>query len=284
MIRKMIEQNTSAPPNTSAQAQVEHARRALIRQIALQATAVFTVFCMAWPFYLLRAVEWNWAAVCVMTGALAFLVARLSREPWWWQVIHLVFVPLLWVGLQFNISPLWHLGAFMLLLLVFRGAATGRIPLYLSGANAARRLSPLLAPACALLDVGAGIASLLLPLARMRPDLRLAGIDNAPLPWLLGWLRTRNTDVNWFWGDFWKHSLAPYQAVYCFLSPAPMRALWAKACREMAPGSLFISNAFPVADAIEEAEIHADPETALVLYVYRIPESGQAPPPAPRPS
>ncbi|MDR1890174.1 MAG: class I SAM-dependent methyltransferase [Zoogloeaceae bacterium] len=246
-------------------------RRSLVRQAALQAAAVFLVFSLAWPVYVLRAAEWNWAAVCAVTGVVAFLAARLSRQQWWWQLIHLLFVPLLWAGLQLKLSPLWYLGAFMLLLLVFRGAVTGQIPLYLSGANAARRLHPLLARDSALLDVGAGLASLLLPLARMRPDLRLAGIDNAPLPWLLGWLRTRNSGIGWFWGDFWKHSLSPYQAVYCFLSPTPMRALWVKACREMTPGSLFISNAFPVDDATGEAEILEDPKTGLILYVYKIP-------------
>ena len=259
------------PPDEQDRPQEDNQpRRALVRQLALQAAAVFLVLSLAWPFYFLRAAEWHWATVSAVTGAVAFLAARLSRQPWWWQLIHLLFVPLLWVGLQFNISPLWYLGAFMLLLLVFRGAATGQIPLYLSGANAAGRLRPLLTEGSALLDVGAGIASLLLPLAKMRPDLKLAGIDNAPLPWLVGWLRTRSTGIGWFWGDFWKHSLAPYQAVSCFLSPAPMRALWAKACREMPPGSLFISNAFPVDDATEDAEILEDPETGLMLYVYKI--------------
>lgn len=264
------EVSQNASPDEGEQQDNAQPRRSLARQLALQGAALLLVFSLAWPLYFLRAAEWNWAAVSGATGAVAFLAARLSRQQWWWQLIHLLFVPLLWLGMQLDISPLWYLGAFMLLLLVFRGAATGQIPLYLSGANAAERLRPLLAEGSALLDVGAGIASLLLPLAHMRPDLRLAGIDNAPLPWLLGWLRTRNTGIGWFWGDFWKHSLAPYQAVYCFLSPAPMRALWAKACREMPPGSLFISNAFPVDDAPEAAEILEDAESGLVLYAYRI--------------
>ncbi|GHT91394.1 hypothetical protein AGMMS49545_07250 [Betaproteobacteria bacterium] len=272
----MVEEvDEGKPPREDNQAD-EQPRRLLIRQLALQTAAVFLALSLAWPFYFLRATEWNWAAVSAATGAIAFLFARLSRQQWWWQLIHLLFVPLLWIGLQFNISPLWYLGAFMLLLLIFRGAATGQIPLYLSGENAAKRLHPLLAEGSALLDVGAGIASLLLPLAKMRPDLSLAGIDNAPLPWFVGWLRTRNTRIGWFWGDFWKHSLAPYQVVYCFLSPAPMRALWAKACREMTPGSLFISNAFPVDDATEEAEIMEDAESGLVLYLYKIRGEGES--------
>ncbi|MDR1351612.1 MAG: class I SAM-dependent methyltransferase [Zoogloeaceae bacterium] len=244
-------------------------RRSLVHQLALQAAAVFLVFSLAWPVYFLRASAWNWAAICAVTGAVAFLAARLARQPWWWQIIHLLFVPLLWLGMQFDISPLWYLGAFMLLLLVFRCAVTGQIPLYLSGKNVAGRLRPLLAERSALLDVGAGLASLLLPLSRLRPDLRLAGVENAPLPWLIGWLRTRNTPIDWRWGDFWRHSFAPYESVYCFLSPAPMPELWLKACREMRSGSLFISNAFPVPDVGTETLLES--ESGLTLYVYRIP-------------
>lgn len=225
-------------------------------------------FCFAWL--------WLDSALfgCLAVGAAAALLACLLDEPWWWRLIHFLFAPLLWVALRFPVSPFWHLAAFVLLFLVFRGAASGRIPLFLSGEPAARRLATLLPANAAMLDIGAGIASLLLPLARMRPDLRLTGIENAPLPWLIGWLRTRNTGIDWRWGDFWKHSLASYLAVYGFLSPAPMPDLWLKARREMRPGSLFISNAFPVPDV--EAETPPDAESGLAWYVYRIP--GACPP------
>jgi hypothetical protein len=43
--------------------------------------------------------------------------------------------------------------------------------------------------------------------------------------------------------------LAGQDVVYAFLSPAPMKQLWAKAQAEMTPGSLFVSNSFPVPGA-----------------------------------
>ncbi|MDR3322846.1 MAG: class I SAM-dependent methyltransferase [Zoogloeaceae bacterium] len=243
----------------------------LSRQIALQFAATFLIFSAVWPFYYLRAAEWNWLAVALLIGAAAFLIARLSRQPWWWQLIHLLFVPLLWAGLQMPVSPLWFLGAFILLCLVFRGAASGRIPLYLSGAATSLWLTRLLPHQARALDLGAGIGSLLWPLSRQRPDLHLVGIENAPLPWLFGKLRLKNTRIDWRWGDLWAHSLAPYQVVYCFLSPAPMAALWEKACREMQPGSLLISKAFPIPDALPETLSGPEDDMVARLYVYRIP-------------
>jgi hypothetical protein len=244
----------------------------LLQHFTLQAAVTLLVFSTAWPFYYLRATEWNGAVIGLVIGGVACLFARFSRQPWWWQVIHLFFAPLIWLGLQLPISPLWHLGAFVILFLIFRGAASGQIPLYLSGAKTVVRLATLLPHKARFLDIGAGIGSLLLPLARQRPDLRLAGIDNAPLPWLLGWLRTRTTGIDWRWGDFWTHSLTPCEAVYCFLSPAPMTALWDKACREMAPGSLFVSKAFPVPGQTPEALSGNEDSPVDTLYVYRIPD------------
>jgi SAM-dependent methyltransferase len=245
--------------------------RQFIRHFSLQLAVVLLVFSMAWPFYYLRAAKWDGAIVSLAIGLVAFVVARLARAPWWWQLIHLLFAPCLWIGLHLPISPLWHLGAFVMLLLIFRGAASGRIPLYPSGAKTTIWLATLLPRQARVLDIGAGIGSLLLPLARKRPDLCLAGIDNAPLPWLIGRFRVRNTLIDWHWGNFWARPLAPYQAVYCFLSPAPMTALWEKARREMAPGSLFISKAFPIPGLMPDALCGPENAPTDILYIYRVP-------------
>ncbi|MDR3353045.1 MAG: class I SAM-dependent methyltransferase [Zoogloeaceae bacterium] len=243
----------------------------LARQFVLQAAAVFLAFSIAWPFYALRVAEWNGAAVALLAGGSAFLLARYAREPWWWQAIHLCFSPLVWLGLQLPISPLWHLLAFFLLFLIFRGALSEQVPLYLSGARILAPLAALLPERARVLDIGAGIGSLLLPLSRMRPDLHLSGIDNAPLPWLIGRLRVPGSGITWRWGNFRGHSLDGYQAVYCFLSPAPMQALWEKACREMTPGSLFISKAFPIPGRMPDMLAGRGEDTIDTLYVYRIP-------------
>jgi SAM-dependent methyltransferase len=99
------------------------------------------------------------------------------------------------------------------------------------------------------LDLGAGIGSVLHPLARERPDGHFTGVENAPATWLIGRLRTAGlANCDWRWGDIWRTDLAAYNVVYAFLSPAPMAALWEKVRQEMRPGSLFISNSFAVPD------------------------------------
>ncbi|MDR0234184.1 MAG: class I SAM-dependent methyltransferase [Zoogloeaceae bacterium] len=246
---------------------------ALLREFSLQ---FFTAAGVAGVALATGANDWGLNSLAI--GLIAFLLARRFRSPLWWQVIHLAFAPALYLALAWQqateISPFWFLAAFLLTWLIFRGAASGRVPLYLSNEGAARQLAALLPQNARLLDAGAGVGSLLLPLARLRPDLALRGVENAPLPWLIGKTRALRHDpikLDWRWGDFWSHSFAPYEAVYCFLSPAPMPELWEKARREMKPGRLFISKAFPVPDTACEI-LTEDPATDVdTLYLYRIP-------------
>ncbi|MGB4468759.1 MAG: class I SAM-dependent methyltransferase [Azovibrio sp.] len=246
------------------------------RHFALQAAAALLVFCLAWPYYHFRASPWNWGQLSLAIGAVALLAAHFARQPWWWRLIHGAFAPLLWLGLQLSLPPSLPLAIFLLLFLSFPGAVSGRIPLYLSSPSTAQRISPLLPQHSSLLDIGAGIGSLLLPLAHQRPDLHLAGIENAPLPWLLGKLRCRSIPrLQWQWGNFWEHPLDAYDTVYCFLSPAPMEALWHKARQEMRPGSLVISKAFLIPGIRPEEIREEGGDPKATLYIYRIPEGAR---------
>ena len=62
--------------------------------------------------------------------------------------------------------------------------------------------------------------------------------------------------------------LGGYDAVYCFLSPAPMAGLWTKARAEMRPGSLLVSNSFdiPGVPADEVIEMHDWRASRLLLW------------------
>lgn len=228
-------------------------RRAVItspvRQIALQGAAALVVLSLAWPTYLFLDRPFNWPLSAAAIGAVACVLATLTRQHWWWRLIHLLFTPLaVWVASQ-GIDPGWFLAGFVLLLLVFRSAALGQIPLYLSGKAATEALAALIRERHArqVADLGAGIGSAIVPLARALPEVRFVGIENSPLPWLLGWLRTRGlSNVEWRWGSLWASSLAPFDVVYAFLSPTPMPSLWEKACAEMQHGSLLVSNSFAI--------------------------------------
>jgi hypothetical protein len=64
----------------------------------------------------------------------------------------------------------------------------------------------------------------------------------------------------------WQH----YDLVYAFLSPVPMAAVWRKARAELRPGSLLVSNSFPLPEREPDALIEVGDRRRTVLYVYRI--------------
>lgn len=242
-----------------------------LRQLAIQGAAVILVLSLAWPYYLVRNEVLPWRETALIIGGLAFLFATLSRQPAWWRVIHGIFVPLAWLVAQWQIDPGWFLLAFMALLLVYRGAVSGQVPLYLSNGPTVDALQALLAErqASSFLDLGAGIGSTVAPLARRLPDTQFTGIENAPLTWLLGWLRSRGRkNLDWCWGNLWDARLGEHDVVYAFLSPVPMAELWLKARAEMRPGTLLVSNSFPIPDVEPLCVIEVDCLPPRRLYCY----------------
>jgi hypothetical protein len=240
--------------------------------LSLQCAAAFAVLSLAWPYFGIRNEALPWPETAFAIGAVALLIASLARQPWWWRLIHAIFAPLACAVAALAIDPGWFLLAFILMLLVYRGAVTGQIPLYLSNSAAAAALAEFIPERQDLrfIDLGAGIGSVLRPLAKARPAAQFTGIENAPATWLLGYLRTATLgNCKWLWGDLWRADLAQYDVVYAFLSPAPMSELWTKVQREMSPGSLFISNSFPVPGLDANTIVEIDDGRQTRLYCYR---------------
>ena len=261
-------------PPAAASAPLRSLLRPHFRQLALQFAAAFVVLSLAWPYYGMRNEALPWPGTALAIGGMALLIATLSRQPWWWRLIHALFAPMAWAVAQLAIDPGWFLLLAILLLLVYRGALSGQVPLYLSNADTAAALAELTAdrPQLRFLDLGAGIGSVLRSLAQARPDARFTGIENAPATWLAGRLRTAGlANCDWRWGDIWQADLAAYDVVYAFLSPAPMAALWRKVQAEMRPGSLFVSNSFAVPEVEPGfvAEVEDARQTRLYCYPIR---------------
>jgi hypothetical protein len=72
-------------------------------------------------------------------------------------------------------------------------------------------------------------------------------------------------------GSFWDLDLSPYAVVYAFLSTEPMPKLWQKACREMQPGAVLISNSFRVPGVEPSQVLLVNDERETELLVYRVP-------------
>ena len=264
----------TTPPHASA------GPATALRQLSLQFAAVIAVLSLAWPYFGLRDEALPWPDTALAMGAIAFLLARITRQPIWWQLIHASFAPLAWAVSLLEIPPGWFLLTFLALLLVFRGAATGQIPLYLTNAATTRALAELLQErnnSGHFSDLGAGIGSTVVPLARALPNWQFSGVENAPASWWIGRLRTRKlTNTTWLLSDFWQTPLGNYDVAYAFLSPAPMPSLWTKIEHEMKPGSLFISNSFPVPDVDPDEIFELDDPRQTRLYCYRVADKPKA--------
>jgi len=190
----------------------------------------------------------------------------------WWLPIQLLFVPGLVAGLSIDISPSWYLLAFLALLAVYWSVFRSQVPLYLSSRAAWQAVADMLPDKSGvrLIDLGSGLGGLLAFLGKTRPQGRYVGIEAAPLPFLLGWLRCAAGSCDMRFGSFWKHDLSDYDVAYAYLSPVPMGELWDKVKAEMLPGSLFVSNTFAVPGVKPERMVQVDDFHSSVLYIYRL--------------
>jgi precorrin-6B methylase 2 len=214
--------------------------------------------------------------VLVTQGVIAArLGERLFRLPRWWIPIQMVMPPAAALLSGFEVPGWIYLAAFGVLALVFWNAAGSRVPLYLTNTTTETALATLLPPrpGARFIDLGHGFGSAVLELAKVRSDMTVEGIESAPFPFFVSWLRrlvTGPANARILYGDFWKRSLAGYDMVYVFLSPAPMSALFEKARAEMTPGSLLVSNSFAV-EGVEPSETRVlDDGRRTRLYLYRM--------------
>lgn len=208
--------------------------------------------------------------LALLQGGVAAMLALRQGAPPWWLGIHLGFVPLAFLVHRLDIAPGWFLAGFVLLLLVFWRTGESRVPLYFTNRATATALIGLLPPRpCRVIDLGCGDGGLLLRLAKARPDCHFTGMEHAPLTWLLARLRTwRLPNVHVRLADFWHESLATYDLVYAFLSPAPMSRLWQKAVAEMHGDAILVSNSFIVPNVEADREIVVADRRATRLHLY----------------
>lgn len=204
-------------------------------------------------------------------GCCAALTSHKLEAPPWWLPIHLAFMPAIVLAGRLPVAPGWYLTAFIVLLLVFWRTDKSRVPLYLSNALTAEAVATLIPDRpCHVVDLGCGTGGLLRRLARARPDCEFLGIEHAPIPWAWAKLSTAPLpNVRVRLGSFWGQHLGLFGMAYAFLSPAPMARLQAKAAAEMAPGTLFVSNSFPMPDLQPERVVEVGDGRRTRLYCYR---------------
>jgi SAM-dependent methyltransferase len=211
----------------------------------------------------------GWEVVATLTSLALVPVVGLAP---WWLVINAVFLPALLASSRLELSPAWALVALGLLVLLYGRIWRSQVPLFFSSRRAQKALARLLpAGPIAFLDVGCGDGRVLADLAARRPESSFHGVEHALAPWFAARLRcgSRGTQCRVVRGDLWNRTLAPYDVVYAFLSPAVMDRLWEKARDEMRPGTLLVS-AFAVPNVTPDEQVEVGDALQTRLHVWRM--------------
>jgi hypothetical protein len=242
-----------------------------VQAALVQAAAVPTTYFLVYALALVH-VPVTFAVFAVVQGLVALVFTwKLGMAPWW-RAIQLLFPVAVLAALALALPPLFYLLVFLLLLGVYWSTYRTQVPLYNSGAAVWRAVARELPqrPGLNLIDIGSGLGGMVLHLARVRPDARVAGIELAPVPWLLSRLRAKlaGSPAVFIRGDYEALDFSAYDMVFAYLSPAAMPGLWAKASREMRPGSLLISYEFEI-DGCPPVKTIVTTEHGPALHVWR---------------
>jgi len=208
-----------------------------------------------------------------MQALTATAISSALRQPAWWRFIHLLFLPAAALLLSLNIAAWVYLLIFLLMTLVFWGTVKGDVPLFLSSPAVSEALATILAKENTrnFADIGAGLGSVVAPVAKKFPNLRIVALEKAPLPWLIGFWRCRNlANVDVRLQNLWNCNLSEYGVVFAFLSPLVMVDIGEKVRQEMQAGSLFVSSSFAVPEWPPEEVVELGDRQKSKLYCYRI--------------
>lgn len=213
------------------------------------------------------------AVACASAGAMALFLGAGRLWAGFLALLPAALVAALWVQL-----PVWVPALlFVLSILLLRNAIVERVPLYLSNKETLNALTRWVPADQKLetIDLGCGLADVSLALARhnSHPQSRFEGIENAPLPFIVAWLRgklTQDPRISIRWGSLWDLELSQYDMVYAFLSPHPMPRLFEKAQEEMTGDAVLISNSFAVPDQSADIELPVNSGRAKSLLVWHM--------------
>ena len=203
----------------------------------------------------------------------AAISSRILRQPRWWLVIHLLFLPAAVALLSLQVSAHWYLLIVFVLTLIFWGTIKGDVPLFLSSSAVVDAVIDIVSQeyAQSFAELGAGIGTVTIPLAKHRPDLSIDAWEIAPLPWAINAWRSHSLpNIKLYRASFWTCDFACYDVVFAFLSPAVMPELGVKVRLSMRPGSLFISSSFPVPDWEPEFIRQLNDRSQTRLFCYRV--------------
>ena len=192
----------------------------------------------------------------------------------WWRLIHFSFPVVIWLMSQWQVPSEIYLTGFVFSLGLFWTTFRSQVPFFPSRPIVWQQLARLIPQdrPIRLIDIGSGLGDVAMHIAKIRTDSFIEGVEVAPLPWLISYVRgkLRRSTAIFKMGDYRALNFANYDVVFAYLSPAAMPALWQKASQEMKAGSLLISLEFEVPGIAPNLRI-AGAKNSPMIYVWKLP-------------
>ncbi|MDP1766237.1 MAG: class I SAM-dependent methyltransferase [Methylotenera sp.] len=209
----------------------------------------------------------------LMQALLAAIFSYIAGMDSWWRWIHLCFPVAAWGMSQWHVPNELYLTGFILSLSLFWTTFRTQVPFFPSRPIVWQQVAKIIPQnkSVRLIDIGSGLGDMPMYIAKMRPDSHIEGIEIAPLPWMVSFIRAkfRRSSAVFKLGDYTALDFANYDVIFAYLSPAAMLTLWGKASKEMLSGSLLISLEFEIPGIVPTMCIAAN-KSAPAIYVWEI--------------
>jgi hypothetical protein len=247
--------------------------------VLIQFAALLTVITITWLVVFASAAYFGIGlnisifTLVLMQALLAASYSYLARMASWWRWIHLCFPLAAWAMFQWHIPNVVYLVGFVISLSLFWTTFRTQVPFFPSRPVVWQQVANIIPQdrPIRLIDIGSGLGDMPMYIAKTRPDSQVEGIEIAPLPWVISFIRAklRSSSATFILGNYQALDFANYDVIFAYLSPAAMRTLWDKASQEMRSGSLLISLEFEIPGVPEHIRIPGNPG-APEIYVWKI--------------
>lgn len=262
-----------------------YARKLWAQALSVQVVSLLVILCLSnglldttWVFELKQSgLPLDSLAFWLLVHLLLVnLMTKLIEMPIWWRWIQVGFPLAVAVMQVIQIPTSVYLIGFVFTLVLYWSVHTTRVPFYPSFPATWRAMLYVCDQHAAeqslrVLDIGSGLGDVALFLAKHRLQDDVAGIEIAPLPWGISWLRAKlgGSAASFHLGDYRLLDFSQRDVILAYLSPAVMTDVWQKVQHEMHPGSLFVSSEFPVEGVTPTRTLFPSPQSP-VLYVYTV--------------
>jgi hypothetical protein len=242
--------------------------------VLVQILALVCVLCISWiaPVVLAEPYYFSDLQLVLMQAVTAMLLSIAMRMAAWWRYIHCCFPIALYFAASLHLSQEFYLVCFVLSATLFWTTFRSQVPFFPSFPVVWKQVADILPDthSVRLIDIGSGLGDMPMYIAKVRPDSHIDGIEIAPLPWLISYLRAKCTQSAAIFklGDYHHLDFANYDVVFAYLSPAAMVDLWDKAKLEMRPGSMLVSLEFDIPGVQPSMQLKANDRTPT-LYVWQ---------------